>query len=214
MKRKFLFLTILSACIALLSACGKDDPEPPHSTLIVASKDTNASWKGGKIAITIKANENWSASCPDWWCSLSPASGIGNRKNKDGVLTNMIATVDPNLTDQQRSTEITVTMNLITSVVKITQDPMPNIEIPNDVIDFGKQAESKTFVLRSNADWSISSSEGWCKVTPAAGKKGTTAVTVSVDANQSTEHRRAQLDINVDEARVSKIIIYQASVDD
>ena len=215
MKRKFILLYILSMCIMALSSCdsSNNNSEPPHSLLTVGTKDTNASWQGGKIAITIKANENWTATCQDWWCSLSMASGKGNRNDNNGTLSELIATVEPNLSDQPRSTEITIKTSLLTDVVKITQDAFPKVDISTDVIDFGNHDESKTFVLRSNADWSIISSEEWCKVSPSSGTAGTTAVTVQADANAGME-RRAQLDVCIGEVKATKIIVNQAAAAD
>lgn len=66
---------------------------------------------------------------------------------------------------------------------------------------FSKDGGSELLSFSANRDWSISSSESWCKVSPAKGAASSDNVTVSitVDENSSYDHRTCSVAIVVGE---------------
>lgn len=60
-----------------------------------------------------------------------------------------------------------------------------------------------TLNVDSKRAWTASSSQSWCKVTPAGGEKGTAIITIAVEENTSTDERNAQVVIQTDRAKRS-----------
>ena len=94
---------------------------------------------------------------------------------------------------RQRSATITVKCGTITSNLSITQEPRPHVTIASHAINLAATAGKSTFILKSNVDWTIESDAPWCIATPTSGKKGTTAITITAEANTSKAERTAQL---------------------
>ena len=68
-------------------------------------------------------------------------------------------------------------------------------------LSFSKDGCTQSISFSVNRDWSIVSSESWCKAASASGKAGTGAVTVSItcEPNQNYDARSCTLTIRVDE---------------
>ena len=63
-----------------------------------------------------------------------------------------------------------------------------------ETLSFPYTADNQTMTVTVDANWNISSSESWCKVSPSGGLKGAaTTVTVKVEKNSGTEARTATL---------------------
>lgn len=61
---------------------------------------------------------------------------------------------------------------------------------------------SKTISISTNKDWSASSSEGWCTVSPSSGNSSVTSVTITVAANDTYDPRSCIVTITAKELSI------------
>lgn len=200
---RLLQILAIALCSTLLCACG-DEPKRPNGTpalpgggssggtttenLQAQLSTSTAKWNGDKTVLSIKSSGNWAAKSAQQWCHISPASGTSS-DNEAAI------TIDANTTPEPRSATITVKCGTITSNLSITQEPRPQVTIASRAISLAATAGKSTFILKSNVDWTIESDASWCTATPTNGKKGTTAITITAEANASKAERTAQLTI-------------------
>lgn len=88
-------------------------------------------------------------------------------------------------------------------------NPTPELTISVDEYSLSKEAETKTFRLTSNTDWTIESTEDWCVVSPTSGTSGANPIKVTTEANTSTDIRTAELIITAGDL-TDKIPVTQA----
>lgn len=71
----------------------------------------------------------------------------------------------------------------------------------NRTLNFTKDGGEQSIMFTTNREWSITSSELWCKVSPSAGTAhdGNVAINITVDENKSYEARTCTLTIKVEE---------------
>ncbi len=72
--------------------------------------------------------------------------------------------------------------------------------VGNGNVSFGSDGGNATVSFSSSADWSVSSSEAWCKVSPDKGTAGSAKVTVSVAGNEGADDRTASVKIKAGKA--------------
>ena len=67
--------------------------------------------------------------------------------------------------------------------------------------NFPKDGGSQSFTFATNNDWSVSSSEPWCKVSPSSGSAvdGDVTITITVDSNLGYDSRSCTLTVKVKE---------------
>src|SRR5690554_435506 len=76
-------------------------------------------------------------------------------------------------------------------------NPKPEVEIkweisPTETILSG-EGDTKNIIVKANGDWSVTSSQPWCSLTPKIGGNGETLVRVSAFSNPVYEARNAEL---------------------
>jgi hypothetical protein len=76
-------------------------------------------------------------------------------------------------------------------------NPKPEVEIkweisPTETILSG-EGDTKNIIVKANGDWSVTSSQPWCSLTPKIGGNGETLVRVSAFSNPVYETRNAEL---------------------
>lgn len=207
-------LAIVAALVAL-AACGSDSPwrpdEPsgeqrPEIATLEVSVEGNAAvdWHGGSVEVTVKSSADWTAACADGWCSLQPASG------KSGTAKIMV-NVAANSTAAERQTAINVTAGNRMASAKISQHAKPELLLSVTSLAFGAAKGAQTVVMKSNVGWSAASDAEWCSLSPASGKAGTIAVTVSAERNASGTERQATITINADGETATVSVTQSAS---
>lgn len=75
-------------------------------------------------------------------------------------------------------------------------EPTPSnvtITVSPEMLDLSASAGTENITVNANAEWGISSGQGWCKVSPSGGVAGNTVVKVSVEKNSSGQPRIATL---------------------
>ncbi len=88
-------------------------------------------------------------------------------------------------------------LSLVSACKKQVPDPDPSIEINTPTILVPAGENTATFTFVANNDWSLTSSETWCKVTPSSGNasENAAAVTVTLEPNETGETRSAKITI-------------------
>lgn len=90
-------------------------------------------------------------------------------------------------------------LSLVYSCNKQTPDPEPkaSIEINTPTLLVPSGESTVTFTFVSNKDWTVTSSDGWCRVSPSSGaaSENAAAVTVTLDPNETGETRSAKITI-------------------
>lgn len=75
--------------------------------------------------------------------------------------------------------------------------PKPEVEvkwsIAPSMTDFSSSGESKSIKVTANGDWTVSSSQSWCTLTPDKGYNGETVLKITATANPKEEIRKAEL---------------------
>ncbi|MBB4034282.1 hypothetical protein GGR21_000167 [Dysgonomonas hofstadii] len=119
---------------------------------------------------------------------------------------------------------------LLTTAYACSNDddaPEPELIVSAESILFKKEGGDKVMHIKTNHQWTVSSSETWCTVTPSSGDgTGTIKLTVNATENTSNDERSAVLTVNaggitkqvvVTQALTNKLVItkkeYEAKVE-
>ncbi len=77
---------------------------------------------------------------------------------------------------------------------------------PAEIADLTSEASSFKLKATLNADWTLVSSQSWCKISSVNGGAGTIEITVDVDANNTTQARTAVLTFRAGSSKKSYTI--------
>ena len=88
-------------------------------------------------------------------------------------------------------------LSLVSACKKQAPDPDPSIEINTPTILVPAGENTATFTFVANNDWTVTSSDGWCRVSPSSGSasENAAAVTVTLEPNETGETRSATITI-------------------
>lgn len=185
--------TLTGVLLALFFAASCEDvPEiPVNVNLGVTPKEVTIPAEGGRASVSFNSPLAWETSCSEDWLQISPGSG----QPGDIVLT---LSAGANESTDQRSATVTVkvTGTQFSETVKVIQtgaEPpfVPSVELSQTSFDAGATGGELSVSVISNLDWSASADASWIRISPASGKEGTTAVTLTVAANQDLQSRSA-----------------------
>ncbi|MBR5735513.1 MAG: BACON domain-containing protein [Bacteroidales bacterium] len=107
---------------------------------------------------------------------------------------------------------ILLSVTIILALVPVSCTPVePVIEFPdaNSVV-ITADGGSQTVSFTTNYDWEATVSDSWIQISPAAGKKGNTTITITIGANGSDQERKGSVTINSQALRRS-IAVTQAA---
>lgn len=86
-------------------------------------------------------------------------------------------------------------------MVTLIEPSSINLEnVSDDKLPFDEFEDSFTVKFSTNSSWKVTSDSEWCRVSPSAGSKSVTEVTVTVDRNMVPEERRAVVIIATDDS--------------
>ncbi len=196
--KKLLYSLMIPALAAAFVSCG-DDPvegqEPPSQFyLTVKGSDGNTpsalnfNTAAASQTLTIESNGSWSVakSGDAWWLTVKPSNG------KEGG--SVAISVDANGRTEPRTADLTFRLDgKETMTIPIVQNQADAYMRVKDTkggepakVDFKADGGSVTYVIESNAGWSISKPAGcgWLTIAP---NSGTGDVTVTVSAAESKE---------------------------
>ena len=158
-------------------------------TLAVTPSNQNVAYSpASSTSFSVISNCNWTAVSNQTWCTVTP-SGSGN-----GTIT---ANYSINSSNIARTANITVTVSGATpNVVTITQAALCTLAVTpaNQNVPYSP-AGTATFSITSNCNWTATSNQTWCTVTPSGSGNGT--LTANYSINTTTSVRTANITVTV-----------------
>jgi endoglucanase len=85
------------------------------------------------------------------------------------------------------------------------------ITLAKEEINFSTINDNQTLAIKTNLDWTATSSEDWCTITPASGEPGTKQLKVEVQANVGDGARQSTITITA--GKLSKQVIVKQSLE-
>jgi hypothetical protein len=159
--------------------------------------------QGNTTSVDITSNMNWAASSSQSWLTISSQNVSGN--------STLIMTANSNPTTTTRTATVTISGTGITSVIiTITQKAgAASLYVSSNSIELAAQANSaRSFVIYSNIGWTATSDQSWLTLNPNSGSNSAT-ITLTAQANQSTESRNATITVSGNNVTPQTILISQ-----
>lgn len=100
----------------------------------------------------------------------------------------------------------------VSSCSKDETPPAANLVVSVDALSFLKTGETKSFHVKSNVDWTATSSESWCTISPGSGNAGTIKIDVVAAANTSTTSRTSNIVVTAGSLSKQIVVTQKASV--
>ena len=133
----------------------------------------------------VTSNVEWTVESSQDWCKVSPAAGENNGE----------VTVSVEVADAPREAVVTVRTETLSREIMISQKVDEVLEVDHTSLEFGFFASGKRLKLVSNLEWTATSSESWCTVTPGDGK-GEKELEIRVMKNGAATSRTAVVTIS------------------
>lgn len=227
MKRLISILTaalVLASLLVVCFSCKKNpsiiDKDPDKNPRILVDGDiTSIDFDAGntqKEKISFFSNRDWTVSCPEDWLHIQPLSGTASDYNE------ITLSCDSNEGDEDRSAEVTITVDGLTKVISVKQLRSLTFYLSVDQISLHEpyepfvlvNADARTIEVPviTNFEYSVNIRAPW--ISPA-GTKGTTTEkqTFSVADNPSPAGRSGIIEFSVNYANqvtvTRKITVYQ-----
>lgn len=121
-------------------------------------------------AVVVTANGSWTAAISSNWIAVDKEEGAAGE-------TQVTVFVRSNDTGAERTGTVTFTNRSKTAVLTVKQN---GEFVKASVENISTDELEATFEVTSNIDWTVTSSEAWAKVAPAAGN-GNGTVTITMD---------------------------------
>jgi hypothetical protein len=134
-------------------------------SLNVTPSNQDVTGTAGSTAFTVTSNSTWTYTSDQTWCTLT-GTGTGNGTITANYTLNPLSIV--------RVASITVTVTGLTPVVvTVTQAGNPTLAVtpPNQNVTVPEGSTS--FTVTSNTNWTASSDQAWCTVSPSGTGNGT-----------------------------------------
>ncbi|HEY5591057.1 MAG TPA: BACON domain-containing carbohydrate-binding protein [Paludibacter sp.] len=141
--------------------------------------------QGSTKSLDIMSNMNWTAASNQNWLTVSSLSGSGNLTLK------LTANSNPTITTRTSTVTISVT-GLSPQIITVIQNAgAAALSVSSNYINIAAPANStKTFVIYSNINWTVSSDQFWLTVNTHNGSNSAT-ITLLAQASQTTVTRSA-----------------------
>lgn len=143
----------------------------------------------GSVSLDILSNIDWLAISSQNWLNVSPESGF-----KNATIT---LTADDNLFAANRTATVTLKGKDITKTITVTQNAAdPYLSVNSNTLAIPAAANnSGKFMITSNTNWTITSSQPWLTVNVDSGA-GDVVITAVAEANTASSGRTAQLTVS------------------
>ncbi len=83
----------------------------------------------------------------------------------------------------------------LTPVLLSCEREEPTVDFSVTSLDIQSDGGSQTVTLTTNYDWTATASDPWIQVSPTSGKKGTTTLTLRIEANDKGTSRKGSVTI-------------------
>src|SRR5690606_23710776 len=95
---------------------------------------------------------------------------------------------------------------------KKSTEPLAELVVSTAMIFLSNHGETKVFHVKSNVDWTASSSESWLTLVPSVGGSGTHKIEAIATVNPETTDRQAIITIRADNLTTEVRVVQTASV--
>lgn len=155
--------------------------------LNVTPLNQNVTSSSGTTSFEVASNLSWTSSCNQTWCTVTP-SGTG-----DGTIT---VTYQENQGAVARIAAITVSGSGVSDqVVTVTQlGSAPVLIVTPLNQNVTPSSGTTSFSVASNLEWTSSSNQAWCTVTPSGTGNGT--ITAAYQLNPGAGSRTATITVS------------------
>lgn len=179
--------------ILILSSCPGG---PEKESEIFAVSPTTITLDGdNQSTFQITSSSAWTIRTTDFWLTVSSFSGSGNSQVT-------VKATSENTSQQTRNAQLIITesSNSEMCIITVYQPPKsasditPALKVDMSSITFESSGGEKSFEITSNQNWVISSSEGWCSVSPTSGINNA-KISVSVPTNNTNSVRTATITV-------------------
>ncbi len=99
--------------------------------------------------------------------------------------------------------------------VSVTQEGKtenPVLSVSTESLQFDSEGGEQTFTVSSNVDWTVSSPQSWCSVTPASAS-GNGTVKVKVSKHEQTSTRSTTITVKTDSGLTQTVKVEQTGID-
>ena len=195
MKNKISYFFTACLCMLLSGGCssGKEDipeqpsqPQPEADRITSNSSTIYAEASEGTSTYTFNTNKTWSVTSDQEWCTLSPTEGGA------GSIT-LTITHSANPDEKERTAVITIKAGTATATATVKQaaKEADKITLKNSTYEMDTDGTGINLEFTTNASWSATSDQEWCKISATEGEKGSQKLTVTGDENTTPEDRNA-----------------------
>ena len=140
MKFKYIIAS-LAAAVALFAGCTPElEPVAKMKGLEVSNDYITIPTEGTAVTVTIKGDEDWTASIPDTkvdWLTIAPAAGAAGEE----VTVSFSATEST----AARKTEVNIVMGKKTKIINVNQAAPAGVEVPASTIKDVFDGPDKTY---------------------------------------------------------------------
>ena len=205
---KILYHLLLVAVSVGAYACGSDSatPDPDIKDVVITVSPEAISVPNDATAekLSITATADWSLNSDSEWCKVFPSGGLKN------TATEVTVNISANSGADAREAVITVTSGSTQKHIVVSQASSPVIELGSTTVCFGAQNATASVNVKSNVAWTAAvTTASWLSVAPAQGSAGTSALTLTCEANDSESDREAVVTVSSEKVSAQiKVIQY------
>ena len=175
------------------------------ASLSVSSNYFSVSPEGGTYDFQIDTNLSWTISSNQSWCTVSSSSGNGNNK--------VSFRVAENTSEELRTAVLTVQAGTLTQKITIEQQSKSAmLAVSTNSFSINAEANTYSFTVTSNMDWTVSSNQSWCSVLTTHGS-GNQDVSFQVGENTLDRERNATIMVKAGSV-TQAIVVTQEGKDD
>ena len=205
---KILYHLLLVAVSVGAYACGSDsatpDPDIKDVVITVSPEAISVLNDATVEKLSITATADWSLNSDSEWCKVFPSGGLKN------TATEVTVNISANSGADAREAVITVTSGSTQKHIVVSQASSPVIELGSTTVCFGAQNATASVSVKSNVAWTAAvTTASWLSVAPAQGSAGTSALTLTCEANDSESDREAVVTVSSEKVSAQiKVIQY------
>jgi hypothetical protein len=158
-------------------------------TLLVTPSNQNVTAPAGSTQFSVLTNSSWTATSNQSWCSIATASGSGN--------STLVVNYDEYTGNQSRIADITVTVSGLPPVVVTVTQAAATVSLSVTPANQNVTANAgiTSFNVSTSADWTASSNQSWCSVTPSGTGNG--IIEANYESNTALSVRVATVTVTV-----------------
>lgn len=204
MKKFITTYCMVLFAIFLVNCTTTEEGLDSANVIVVSTDKIEVSSKGGQSSITVDSYCPWQiTSSEDWsWIKTTASSGHRGKLNFKLILSE-------NTSVEDRTATVTIFNDIygVSQDISVLQEAgAPYINLSKSEISSPATGSTVDVSIDSNVDYTISSSESWCKVNANRGDIGKTTLRVTIQSSPSTSKRTATIKITNTKRKVTKEI--------